>query len=194
MNVLLYSYFTQMFLAQLVLQSPHLIQPNLLEKMAQHAETFLQMATPTELTEYEENRRFSWSVFFPYVNLIYLPSIPLHQASVATEENSTLLHKLQLMAIETILFWLHNTLGRESHREILIKEKLLDYVVCIPWYVPEVLQDKARAFTSMLASHTPVEPPRLSILSKAKLSKMHFGLKKMMEVQSVHEVFAMIPQ
>jgi len=119
MNFLLYSYFTQMFLAQLVLQSPHLIQPDLLEKMAQHAETFLQMATPTELMEYEEKRRFSWSVFFPYVNLIYLPSIPLHQASAATEENSMLLHKLQLMAIETILFWLHNTLGAREFRNTL---------------------------------------------------------------------------
>ena len=183
-----------MFLAQLVLQSPHLIQPDLLEKMAQHAETFLQMVTPTELMEYEEKRRFSWSVFFPYVNLIYLPSTPLGRAGAAAEEHSVLLHKLQLMAIESILFWLHNTLGRESHREILIKENLLDYVVCVPWYVPKALQGKARALISMLASHTPVEPPRLSILAKARLSKMYFGLKKMMEVQSVHEVFAMISQ
>ena len=174
-----------MFLAQLVLHSLHLINPNLLPKMAQYGESFLQMATPTEIMEYEEKRRFSWSVFFPYVELVYLPSTGLSEVG---NKKSNLQSKLQLMALETILFWLHNTLGREIHREILTKEKLLDYVICMPWNVPKTLQHKARMLISLLAPHIPIEPPRLSILAKAKLAKTQFGLKKMMEIQSVNEL------
>ena len=58
----------------------------------------------------------------------------------------------------------------------------------MPWNVPKTLQHKARMLISLLAPHIPIEPPRLSILAKAKLAKTQFGLKKMMEIQSVNEL------
>ena len=176
-----YRIFTYMFLAQVILMSADLIHHDLLEKVLPQMETFLHSTTPTELMRCEETRRFSWSVFFPYVKVVYLPDIPISQS------NSSLVYKAQLLALEVVILWLRSTLGRMSHQEILIQEGLLDYIICIPWHIPDSVASSARALVSVLGTQTPITPPRLSSLAKAKLAKTQFGLDKVFYTHSVHD-------
>lgn len=174
-------YFSQMFLAQLALCSPHLLPQDSLAPLATRMEWLLRSTTPRQLMEFEENRRFSWSVFLPYLRLAYAPNVP--QTGL-----DSLLNKLQLLALELVLFWLQNTLGRPGHRETLTEEGLSEYIICLPWFVPEALRDSADALVSAFVGKAPISPPRLSTLARGKLAKMHFGLEKVIKAVSGHEL------
>lgn len=180
-----------MYFAQLVLVSPVLMLPHVLQNIIGRMEEFVQSTTPLQLKEYEEQRRFSWSVFFPYVRLAYIPNTP-HNGELTHCAGCTipgaLLSKAQHLALEIVLYWLRNTLAREMHQELFIREGLLDYIICIPWHVPASLKDSAKALVCSISTQVITAPPRLASLAKAKLAKMHFGLDKVIRVYSVHEL------
>ncbi len=171
-----------MFMAQLVLSSPELIAPDNVNPLATRMKWLLHSTTPQQVMEFEVKRRFSWSVFLPYLRLLYAPNIP--RVGVGS-----LVASLQLLALEVVLFWLRSSLGRPSHRDILIDEGLLDYVICLPWFVPEALRDSARALVSVFMGGASISPPRLSMLARGKLAKMHFGLERVIKAVSGHELF-----
>lgn len=189
MDSVLLEYFTLMYFAQLVLVSPVLMLPHVLQNIIGRMEEFVQSTTPLQLKEYEEQRRFSWSVFFPYVRLAYIPNTP-HNGELTHCAGCTipgaLLSKAQHLALEIVLYWLRNTLAREMHQELFIREGLLDYIICIPWHVPASLKDSAKALVCSISTQVITAPPRLASLAKAKLAKMHFGLDKVIRVYSVH--------
>ena len=182
-----------MFFAQLVLLSPVLMlhEPRILQNVLRRMEEFMQSTTPLQLLEYEEKRRFSWSIFFPYVRLAYIPNTP-HNSEPTQCAGCTvpgaLLNKAQHLALGIVLYWLRNTLSRDIHQELFIREGLLDYIICIPWHVPASLRDSAKALVCSIRTQITTAPPRLAILAKAKLAKMHFGLDKVIQVHSVHEL------
>ena len=170
-----------MFLAQIALHSPNLLPPEMLETLIEHMERFLRSTTPLQMMQFEEKQRFSWSVFLPYVSLAYIPNIP-------TFPENPLLTKLQFLSLQTVIFWLRSTLGRSSHQELLIKEGLLDYVICMPWCVPEPIKASANALVSLVTVGNRVTPPRLSTIAKSKLAVVHFGLQWVIKVHSAHEL------
>ena len=176
-----------MFIAQLALSSPHLLSRDKLQILTTRMETLLQSTTPLDLMCYEDRARFSWSVFLPYVKLVYAPETPTLDPIISSDPTS-LLAKLRLLSLELILFWLRNTLGRSCHRDILIQEGLSDYLVCLPWYVPEKLKKAACDLLSVFAGNSSISPPRLSILARAKLAKVRFGLEKVLRVVSAREL------
>ena len=183
-SIFLCRYFTQLFMAQLVLVSPDLIPPFLLEKIQCHMQELLDTANPLELMRFEETCRFSWSIFSPYVKLLYIPNTPAVMGST-----STTMIKLQSLSIQVAIFCLTSNLSRPSHQEIMAEERLLDYVICMPWHVPEEVKTKADEVVRALAAHKPLQPPSLSSIAKAKLAKMHFGLERIMRMQSIHDLF-----
>ena len=81
--------------------------------------------------------------------------------------------KLQLVSLQLTLFALQNWLGGENHRQILRKEGLLDFVICMPQYVPPSLRPQAEELVQMVVSSPgiPEGPPKLLNLVKAKLAK-----------------------
>ncbi len=170
-----------MFVAQLVLTSPHLLPRDNVEALTSRMECLLTSTTPLQLMQFEEKKRFSWSVFFPYVRLVYSPNVPRPGLDPP-------LARLQLLSLEMVLFWLRNTLGQASHREILAKEGLSDYVICLPWFMPEASRDNACALVSVFMGEACVSPPRLSTLARGKLAKMHFGLERVIKAVSGHEL------
>eukprot|EP00731_Ephydatia_muelleri_P018503 Em0011g543a len=181
-DLMLLKYFTQVFMAQLVLVSPSLLPPSLLEKMHCHMQELLDTADPYELMRFEETCRFSWSIFFPYVKLLYIPNTP-------ASTGSAVLTKLQSLSIQVTIFCLISSLSRPSHQEIMVDEGLLDYVICMPWYVPGEVKAKADLVVRALAAHKPLQPPSLASIAKAKLAKVHFGLDRVVSMESIHDLF-----
>ena len=169
-------------MAQLVLVSPSLLPPSLLEKMHCHMQELLDTADPYELMRFEETCRFSWSIFFPYVKLLYIPNTP-------ASTGSAVLTKLQSLSIQVTIFCLISSLSRPSHQEIMVDEGLLDYVICMPWYVPGEVKAKADLVVRALAAHKPLQPPSLASIAKAKLAKVHFGLDRVVSMESIHDLF-----
>ena len=145
-------------------------------------------ATVRSVSEQECKRGFFWSVFLPYVKLLFVPDRT--QNSTNSVSPGLNISSLQLLSTESVLFCLQCTLDNVESRESFLTEKLNDYVVCMPWHVPMVLREKAKSVLHTLSKHTQLQPPRLSILAKAKLAKMQFGLVKMIKMSSMHELLA----
>ena len=143
-------------------------------------ESLLQANSFTEIRDIEIERGFNCSIFIPYVKLVYLPN---------ALQTDSLLGKLQLVSLQLAIFSLQNMLGRQAHRELLQKEGLLDFVICMPQYVPPSLRPQAEELVQMVVSSPdiPEGPPKLLNLVKARLAKMHFGLERILSL-SVSEI------
>ena len=80
-------------------------------------------------------------------------------------------------------------LGRDNHREILFKESLEDYVICMPAYLPAgPRREQAKDLVRIVGGGVhQLQPPKLVNLVKAKLAKLHLGLVKVINM-SVREI------
>ena len=114
--------------------------------------------------------------------LVNDPAIP----TTVTATMSDLLR----VSTETVIFSLQVMIVNEDSRKGLMKEKLCDFIVCLPSYLLGSLHAKAKELVSILGTHMQLQPPRLSLLAKARLAKMHFGLERMLQVHSVHQLYA----
>ena len=143
-------------------------------------QSFLQANSYKRIRDIEIRRGFNCSIFVPYVKLAYIPNAPQAEG---------LLGKLHLVSLQVTIFALQNMLGRESCRKHLLKEELLDYVICMPQYVPHSLRPQAEELVQMVVSSPdiPEGPPKLLNLAKAKLAKMHFGLEQVLSL-SVNKI------
>ena len=149
-------------------------------------ESFLQANSYQKIRDAEISNGYDCSIFLPYVKLAYVPNVPQTEGSIG---------KLQLVSLKMAVFALQNMLGRESCRKHLLKEELLDYVICMPQYVPHSLRPQAEELVQMVVSSPdiPEGPPKLLNLAKAKLAKMHFGLEQVLSLSVSKIVSKAIP-
>ena len=169
-----------MFLIQVCLISPQCIESDLYVDITGKIESFLQANSYKKIKE-EISVGCDCSIFIPYVKLAYIPSAP--------QAEQTPVGKLQLVSLQLAIFTLQNWLGQENNREFLLKEGLLDFVICMPQYVPPSLRPQAEELVQMVVSSPdiPEGPPKLLNLVKARLAKMHFGLEEILSL-SVGEI------
>ena len=179
--------YTSITLAQIGLGSPHLlfgsIPPHLLQQILNLMSDMLEAASPTEIRLYEEKEGVTWPTFLPYLRYLYKPS------SVGNAENSDegVKSNLYISCCNVLLYGLENPLGRELHLEILVKEGLLDYTMCLPAVLPVECQPRARSLVNELGKHRQLQPPTLCTLAKAHIAKTFCGLQPVMEMNSIGE-------
>ena len=144
-------------------------------------EKVLEHAKPLEVRAYEEQEGLVWGTFLPYFRLLYLPNSP-RKCSSSTAA------KIQVSSVNLLLHILLNTLGRMVHIEMLVKEGLLPFMICLPSHVLPTCRETARLVVSEVSSHLQLQPPNLGMLARAKLAKMHFGLDKIISLTSAAEL------
>ena len=168
------------FFAQVSLVSPQHIPLEYQQQITSEMESFLDMIDYETVMQCEIKHWYVWSTFLPYIKLVYIPNVPQTEGPTG---------KLQLLSLQWIVFALQNMLGRDNHRQILIKEGLLDFVICMPHYIPPSLRPQAEELVQMVVSSPdiPEGPPKLLNLVKAKLAKTHFGLEQVFSL-SVSEI------
>lgn len=172
-------YFIQLYFALVILPSFQWIPASLYEDISGHMTEFLRGWPTEEVQKWELKNGYDWSTLVPFLYALYLPTSKLSTG------NNSLLDKLQLLSIKTILFALQAILSREVHREVLIREGLFDYVRCLPAHVPKSLRPQANEIVRLVStscdnSHLLHCPPSLMVIAKAYLAKMHFGLEKIL--------------
>ena len=98
--------------------------------------------------------------------------------------------KADLVSIEVGLFWLYVSLMYEADRNTLTQEGLVDFVVCLPWCLPQDSrpQQQATELVAYLSRNLQLQPPSLLNLTKAKLASMHFGLRTMLCTHSLQDL------
>lgn len=142
-------------------------------------------SNPVDIRTYEIEEGLIWGTFLPYMRYLYSPGINLTDGGGVSE----LITKIYQSSVSVMLHSLHNALGREVHVKILIEEGLLDYLVALPWNVASSSSDMARNMLKDVGKLTPIKPPSLCSLAKAKLAKVTMGLRKVMEMKSVSDLF-----
>lgn len=172
----MYRYFTQVFLAQVILVSPQHIPVEFYDRIYDTMQAFLSSTSYETIRDGEIKQWYVWSTFIPYIKLLYIPHCPI--------PSDGMMRKLQLLSVEMILFGLMNMLSRENHRAVLVKEGLVDYIICCPNYVPETLKDNAQKLVHLVTSSFDIrrQPARLTNMVKAGLAKVHFGLEQILSL------------
>ena len=163
------------FLAQIVLVSLSLIVEK--EKDINSFLTNFVQETPRPLKITGMDYYFE-STLLPYIKLVYQP------------DNSPFCGT-QSMALQTIIVALHIMLGKEFHCDVLIREGLMDYITCMPWYTTGAAEQRARALLRMVqqAPDVDLRPPSLLNMAKAFMSKN--GLQTVVHL-SVPEILQIV--
>lgn len=110
----------------------------------------------------------------------HLPAPPtlIQPLSDPTTQLLPIITTTQKLSLQLMIFSLQNMLGREKHRQVLMEENLLDYITCMPWFVPKSLQQQAKDLVQMLANSPDVnmQPPKLVNITRACLANNCCGL------------------
>lgn len=180
--ILVNRYFTQLFMAEIYLTSPHLApSEDLLQHIVHFMEVFLSTTPYNSLKKCESENCEVWYYLLPYIKLVYFPE--------PVERRSDLMDRLHMLCMQTVLLSLQIILGRDINWKILVKESLEDFVTCMPACLPPgTLREKAKDIVAEIRSGDHhVCPPKLINLAKAKLAKLYFGLEKIVNM-SVSEI------
>ena len=167
---------------QVCLISPHCVMPDWYKDITSMMESFLQANSFEKMRDTEISHGINSLTLIPHVKLAYVPNAP-------PQAEETTIGRLQLASLRLAIFSLQNGLGRECQRQTLLKEGLLDFVICMPQYVPPSLRPQAEELVQMVVSSPdiPEGPPKLLNLVKARLAKMHFGLEQVLSL-SISEI------
>ena len=193
-----------MFFAQLVTSSPHLLGPELTLRLYDFVKGFLEKADYREIQEHEVTFGCVWSTVAPSVKLAYTPYSPYlnpnhcttHVHADVSSSDVETMRKFQELCVEAGIFSLQNMLSCASVRKILVEEGLVEYVTCLPWCTlpGSRAHERATELASALGQKMQLHPPRLGTLTRAKLAAWCFGLEKVLQTLSVHELLAEVYQ
>lgn len=178
----------------LVLTSARHMSQRLYEKFIIYMEDFLEISHPDIIAvrEKEFHPKFGWTSYMPFLKLLLSPPaewskygggsyLPRH-----LEPETMMVRKLHDLGLETALLGLEVMVSKdpEEARKKLLEEKILSYTLCLPANVPYRIRDRANAIVTKLRTYetkNPVMIPKLGIMAKARLAKVYFGLKKVMD-------------
>lgn len=192
-----------------------------------HMHQFLAGAEAEVVAARELHTGTFWSVFLPFVKLLYQPAKDKDDPCVSHCSNCDGAHHclqkvvnnrqhserhepvkeqdekeeekegsacvsmtvLQHLSVKSALFALKCMVLNKDNRSGLLSEGLNDYILCIPSHVPAQLRPQAEELVAALASHTRLQPPKLSSIAKAVLAKACYGLEHMIEMTSLQQLF-----
>ena len=158
-------------------------------------EDFLHKASPRiiALREKEFHPKFGFSAHFPFLKLLLSP--PVESARYGSgyvprvrsvEPETIMVRRLHELGIETALLAMEVMVLKDpiEARKKLTDEKILSYALCLPANLPHHIRDRANVIANKLRTcgqDPPYNIPQLEIMAKARLAKMYFGLKKVMD-------------
>ena len=187
---LLFRCYAGVALAQMISGSANLLQTFPLSSLERIKKLMNQVCTfhPAQIRAYETSQHYYWETFSACVQYLYVPNL-----KISSEANIyiTLIKELGLHSVEVLLLYLQNALGRKIHVDIIINEGLLDFIVALPWVVPECYEERAKCVVREIAKFQSIHPPPLTVIAKAKLAKSTWGLKKLMEIHSISELLCL---
>lgn len=149
--------------------------------------TFLENVTHDEVHEAEISTNYFWSTFKPFVKLTYFHYAKKARSNKLVEEYP-LLRKLYLQSMRAGIFSLKNMCLSNNCKEVLEKEKLVDFITCLPWYAPVELKADAQSLVRMMHGVVPPEPPSLTNIVKAMLASNTLSLDTVMGASFITDI------
>ncbi len=175
------------FFSELVCYSADIIPLPYKGKICIFLDSFLENANHIRIRQHRDKYGISCVDLLPPISLPYSP-LELTDIHYTPSHNQTM-KKLKELCMEFGILCTQYELLGEYQRNSIIDNKLVDYVVCLPWVVTEGSRAHKRAceVVSYLSGWMTLQPPSLINLARAKLAKVHFGLRRATKL-SVHEI------
>lgn len=114
------------------------------------------------------------------------------ETAYADDHLQSALYFLRKLSFEVTLLFLHSKVARPCHSAVIAKEKLGDYIVCLPWHVDPACKKNARDMVKDLGVHMKLQPPKIGPMIRAMLAKKYFGLERVIEANSLSELLQQI--
>lgn len=143
-------------------------------QVLQATSDFLQVVDADQIRATELSYDFLWMLFRPFVCQLY----------VAEPNRPSVCKELRDKSLEMAILTLENTMGREHHRQVLMKEGLVDFVTCLPWHTTGPAHQRAFRLARMIhqAPEVNLQPPSLLNITRATVAKEFCGLRKVLNL------------
>ena len=189
-----HSYYIQVILSFVCLTSAHHISQRLLPKLSFIMEHFLisPNVDAIALAEKATPWLMGWDPFPPFIRLLYPPPDTPEQKKLISRYSKSdrmLINKIHLLCAESFLIVLKVMIQHDPDLALsrLTHGGLLEYLLCLPQNVHDSLKDGAKDIVELLrtakkAKTIPV--PKLNIMVRSYFAKIHFGLKKIIDMSA----------
>ena len=134
-----------------------------------------------ELHKNEKEFGFVWNKYIPHMRVAYLPYNSRRCVEACGSDPQY--RALQMMCMEMNILFIQVVLCGERERKMMVKQGLMEYIICLPSVLPKrtSAQQRASDLVSMLGKEMHLQPPSLNTMARAKLAVTHFGLEKAMK-------------
>ena len=181
-----------MFFALLITGSPSLLadtNPDILPRVNEFITNFINSTTCEEVHDAEIRTNYFWSTLKPIVKITYF-HFKAH-ANQAIVKNYPILRSLYVNSMIAGVFSLGNMILKDNFRTILDQEGLTDFVVCLPWVLPQEVMDEFGDFAYSLQSVTKTAPKLVNLI-KAKLAASLLSLDVTLRAEFVVSLMSLI--
>ena len=105
-------------------------------KTAEVLSHFLSVAKAQEITNLEEKYTYNWITMLPFIEMLYtaVSSDKLHRNAMVEPPAAG---ESQQWSVCVAVVALEAEMGRKCNRELVVRQGLLDFIVCLPWGVPQ---------------------------------------------------------
>lgn len=126
--------------------------------------------------EVEKEAGYSWSTITPLMSLVYS-----NETINSDSKKQELAKELHSTGVSVGLFCLNVICTTAPGVEVLEKEGLVDFLICLPWYVREEHRKRADEIVASYAENaTATKPPRLLNMAKARIATMGLSLNELL--------------
>ena len=146
--------------------------PDLLPQVDEFITNFIDSTTCDEVHIAEIKTNYFWSTLKPIVKITYF-HFETH-ANHYLVQNYPILRKSIQNSMIAGVFSLGNMILKDNFRTILDQEELTDFVVCLPWILPQEVLEEVRELAYSLQKVTRTAP-KLTNLMKARLATSYFS-------------------
>jgi len=134
-------------------------------KSAEVLSHFLSVAKAQEITNLEEKYTYNWITMLPFIEMLYtaVSSDKLHRNAMVELPAAG---ESQQWSVCVAVVALEAEMGRKCNRELVVRQGLLDFIVCLPWGVPQ-----CQNVVQLFAGDQKLPVPKLASIAKAKLAR-----------------------
>lgn len=187
-------YVLSMTVSRIVLLSFHVVPEQFHSKILELLDTFLTKAKvrgSRVIAAAEEKLQCNWISMVPFVDVFLTPAahhyecirstIDSVQPDSADSVNDT--HgPIAEISLSAMMFALSVEMSRKCNRELVIQQGLLDFIVSLPWSIPDKWKDTSKGVVAVFQKdQNYLAVPKLSSIAMAYASKhgiaTSFGLQ-----------------
>ena len=142
---------------------------------------FLSVARVQDITALEEKYSYNWITILPFVEMLFVPIFGYDATPVDTIIEPPGIEGCQHWSMCVALLALEAEMGRKCNRELVVHQGLMDFIVCLPWGVPQKWQEGCEKVVQLFAAGKKLPVPRLATIAKAKLARCSLGLRELLQ-------------